>query len=385
MHVGQPQAIERSIEIELGELSRAGADVARSIEPAVGQHPVLQQRDPVIAQLELGQPLDQQRVLDRRAGFPAALRLQLGIAAVDPVRGEFGIGNEIEEIELRHLAPRNHLHTPAGARASGGLPVEGQAGLEEAQRALFRGIAADREPRGLERQCAVQPEGRGQLLARIDIGLGAQLVDHRLVDRQVDPASPAGIVEEEQLGRIFQPVVGQLTAQLEGQPQQVRPVPAEPPNCFVIARCGELLEPADRLTTDPVEVGIEGLPVAPVGQRDQLDRTARQRPGHVAAQLVTGEFMVLEEAVVAHRAAGGSDPIGLLEPETARRIAGVEMNRTIGRQLHPPARRDERVILADGIDLVAELQPVAAGHGDQPVEPFLGTVEPARIGGQIDA
>jgi hypothetical protein len=49
-------------------------------------------------ELDLGEALAEQRVLDRQPRFPAALRLKLGVAAVDPPDRELGIGDEIEVV-----------------------------------------------------------------------------------------------------------------------------------------------------------------------------------------------------------------------------------------------------------------------------------------------
>ena len=82
---------ERRVERQRGEIALAGAEVAGRVE-AVGrilriadQDPVLKVVDQVIADVELGEAVAEQRMLDRAAKLPGLLRHQVGIAGIDPV------------------------------------------------------------------------------------------------------------------------------------------------------------------------------------------------------------------------------------------------------------------------------------------------------------
>ena len=64
------------------------------------QDAVLEVVDQVIADVELGEAVAEQRMLDRAAKFPGLLRHQVGIAGIDAIGREFGRADEVVEIEL---------------------------------------------------------------------------------------------------------------------------------------------------------------------------------------------------------------------------------------------------------------------------------------------
>ena len=86
----------------------------------------------VVAEVELDQAVAEQRMLDRGPEFPRALRLEIGIAAVDPLGRKVGEADEVVEVELGDRAPDRQLGVPAAAR----LPVERQVRLQELERAV---------------------------------------------------------------------------------------------------------------------------------------------------------------------------------------------------------------------------------------------------------
>src|SRR5690348_5386998 len=74
-----PEAVERRIERQVGERLPAGSDIAGCVEPFRREDAVLEQADEIVAELEPRLALLEQRMLDREAALPAALRLQIGI------------------------------------------------------------------------------------------------------------------------------------------------------------------------------------------------------------------------------------------------------------------------------------------------------------------
>ncbi len=71
--------------------------------------------------------------------LPKRLRLEIGVPAIDPIVAEFGGADEVEEVQLSHGSTCDQLGRAAVAR----LDVEGEAGLEEFQRAVSSRVAAD--------------------------------------------------------------------------------------------------------------------------------------------------------------------------------------------------------------------------------------------------
>src|SRR5206468_2633277 len=101
--------------------------------------------DLVVAKLEPRLSLAEQWMLDGKTTLPAALRLELRIAAVDLIAREVGGTDEVEEIELRDGSAQNQLVVPAAA----GLPVQRDAGLGKLELAVCGCVAAHFQARHL--------------------------------------------------------------------------------------------------------------------------------------------------------------------------------------------------------------------------------------------
>ena len=149
--------------------------------------------------------------------------------------------------------------------------------------------------------------------AGLDIDFAAHLANGGIVERQVEPGARPAAAEDEQVEVIIERVEADLGAGLEREAGKVGAGPVEPPDRLVALRFGALLEPAADDAVGPLERGVEGLAVAAVGERDELDRAAGQRPADVAAKLVAGRLGGQEQAVVAFGAAGREDAVGLDE------------------------------------------------------------------------
>lgn len=154
-----------------------------------------------------------------------------------------------------------------------------------------------------------------------------------MVDRQVDPgASPVG-AKKEQVILVIELVERNFTTHFDRETAKVGAGPVEPSDCLVALRLRALLEAADYLAIATLLDGIEGLALAAVGQRDELDRPARERPADVAANLVAWGFRGQIQAVVAAVLAGRIDEIDLVEIFGEAIKAGVEVDRLVGRLL----------------------------------------------------
>ncbi len=64
------------------------------------QYAILQLADEVMPDVELEQSITEQRVVDSRSEFPAALGFQVGVAGVDAVGSQIPKADKVIEVEL---------------------------------------------------------------------------------------------------------------------------------------------------------------------------------------------------------------------------------------------------------------------------------------------
>ena len=85
------------------------------------------------------------------------------------------------------------------------------------------------------------------------------------------------------------------------------------------------------MSSTPFERGVERFAVAAVGERDELDHAAGERPADVAAKLEARRVGGEVQAVVAFGPVGREDQVGLDEILGEALEAGVEVDRLVGR------------------------------------------------------
>src|SRR5437763_11435190 len=99
-----PDPIERRIDRQIRILPAAGAEVSGRVERVAliveHQNAVLQQAGKVISELQPNLAVFENRMLEQQPAFPATVRLQIGIAAVDAAKRQLGRADEIVEVEL---------------------------------------------------------------------------------------------------------------------------------------------------------------------------------------------------------------------------------------------------------------------------------------------
>src|SRR5258705_7987824 len=183
-----PQPSEWRVERQAGEIALARAEVARRVGAEIriagmvdliaNQDAVLKLADEVMAEVELDQPVAKQRMVDRGPEFPGALRLKVGVAAVDPPRRKVAEADEIVKVELGDGPFDRQLGVPPATW----LPIQGDVGFEEFQRPVRGGVAAYLEVGEFVMHAAIDAQGGGQLLAEVDVNLAALLLHRRVGD-----------------------------------------------------------------------------------------------------------------------------------------------------------------------------------------------------------
>src|SRR5437763_1878130 len=135
-----------------------------------------------MAEVDLEEPIAEQRMIDARAIFPRALRLEIGIAPGNPVDRQVSDADEIIEVELRDRPTDRNLGVPATAR----FPVERQTRLQELERPVRDGIAADVQVGKFVIDSAIEAECRREGPAKVRINFAPLFLDGRIGDRKID-------------------------------------------------------------------------------------------------------------------------------------------------------------------------------------------------------
>ncbi len=188
---------------------------------------------------------------------------------------------------------------------------------------------------------------------------------------------------------VVERVVGGLRPSLEGQPEQLRASPAEPPDRLVAPGLRHLIEAAvdGRIVLDqPVapDDRVDVIALAPCRQPDELDRAAGERTGDVAAKLDHRPAIMLEQIVVVWRAVDRRDAIVLEQVELARLPPRVEAISVVRPSLERPARRQVGVLVEIAVELLAALDRLAGQDVGDEVRTFLELAVAAGPAGEVD-
>ena len=126
------------------------------------------------------------------------------------------------------------------------------------------------------------------------------------------------------------------------------------------------------------------MALLPAGEPDELDRTARERPGDIAADLQGLSRIIFDQRVVVLFRVGRDDVIALVQDEMVEMIADVEVSGVCRAFVERPACRDERRLIARRVDLAAALDELARLQIGDDVAALFGEICARGVAGDVE-
>jgi hypothetical protein len=129
---------------------------------------------------------------------------------------------------------------------------------------------------------------------------------------------------------------------------------------------------------------VERMPLLTAREADELDRSAEQRPGHVAAKLERLGRIILDQRVEMLGTVHRVDVVELVKLEVVEMVADVEVRGIARAFVERPARRDERRVVVRDVDLATRFDELTGHRVSHRVGTFFGQILKCRVAGDVE-